>query len=296
MPAIEIENLKKYFGKTHAVDGITLAVEQGEIFGFLGPNGAGKTTTIRCMMDFLKPTEGNIKIFNLDSRQDSVKIKEKTGYLTGDVRLYDGWTGWDHIKFLEKVRGRKSNAENLLNKLDLNPNIKFKTLSSGNKQKLGLILAIMFESELMILDEPTLGLDPLLQNIVYDILEDLKAKGSTVFMSSHNLAEVERLCSRVGIIKDGNLVAVESIEAMRGKRMHLVKIFFSGKFQNSSFTGSNITIQQEMPDGIVLGVKGDINPLIKSLSQYKIKDLEISHASLEEIFLEFYSGSYEKEK
>ncbi len=291
MSAIQVQNLKKYFGKTRAVDDISFSVEKGEVFGFLGPNGAGKTTTIRCLLDFLRPDGGAINILGYDSLKDSTAIKNKIGYLSGDVRLYDGWTGKDHILFLENLRHRKSIARDLIEKLNLNPNIKFKTLSSGNKQKLGLILALMFEPELLIMDEPTLGLDPLLQNTIYGILKDLQKRGTTIFMSSHNLAEVDRICSRVAIIKEGKIVDVEGIRELKEKRMHVVTVSFNGSYDRNIFNLSGVEIQQELPEGLVLGVKGDINPLIRMLANYNLKELEISHASLEEIFLEFYGRS-----
>ena len=288
MSVVEIQNLKKYFGKIKAVDDISLNVGKGEIFGFLGPNGAGKTTTIRCLLNFLKPQSGEIKIFGLDSKKDSTKIKEKVGYLAGDVKLYDGWTANDHIGFLESIRRKKSICLTLAEKLNLNPQIKFKALSSGNKQKLGLVLALGFEPELLIMDEPTLGLDPLLQNTIYTILEDLKKKGTTIFLSSHNLAEVDRICDRVGIIKDGKLVATESIQGLKEKRMHVIEVQFNGPFNKADFYLANLEIRQELSDRLVIGARGDINPLIYKLAQYNLKDLKITHASLEEIFLEFY--------
>jgi len=290
MSVIEVKGLAKYYGQTHAVDDVSFSVEKGEVFGFLGPNGAGKTTTIRCLMNFLKPTAGEIKIFGADAQKNSTEIKNKIGFLSGDVRLYDGWTGNDHIKFLEKLRGRESVASELISKLNFNPRLKFKALSSGNKQKLGLILSLMFEPELMIMDEPTLGLDPLLQNTIYEILESLREKGTTIFMSSHNLAEVDRICDRVGIIKDGKIVATESIASLKEKRMHTVKVHFASGYSKDDFIFDGVEIQQEIPNGLVIGVKGDINPIIKKLANYRIKELEITHASLEEIFLEFYDS------
>jgi len=290
MSAIQVQNLKKYFGKTHAVDDVSFSVEKGEIFGFLGPNGAGKTTTIRCLMNFLKPTDGEIKIFGADAQKNSTEIKNKIGFLSGDVRLYDGWTGGDHIKFLERLRGRKSVAAELIPKLNFNPKLKFKALSSGNQQKLGLILSLMFEPELMIMDEPTLGLDPLLQNTIYEILESLREKGTTIFMSSHNLAEVDRICDRVGIIKEGKIVATESIISLKEKRMHVVKVYFNGEFNKEDFNFDGVEIHQELNNGLLIGAKGDISPLIRKLANYSLKELEITHASLEEIFLEFYNS------
>ena len=290
MNVIEVKNLKKHFGKTKALDGVSFSVKKGEIFGFLGPNGAGKTTTIRCMMDFIHPNSGQIKILGLDAHSGSRELKEKISYLSGDNRLYDNWTGLEHIKFLENVRHKKSIASALVKRLGLNTKMKFKNLSSGNKQKLGLVLALMFEPELVILDEPTVGLDPLLQNVVYDILKDFQAKGSTIFMSSHNLAEVEHVCSRAAVIKAGKIIAVEDIEKLRGKRMHLATIIFIGKYKKSDFIFDGVEVRKELPDGLVLNIKGEINPLIQKLSKYKIKDLEITHASLEEVFLEFYKS------
>lgn len=288
MIAIDIKNLKKYFGKVKAVDNISFQVNHGEIFGFLGPNGAGKTTTIRLILDFIRPTSGEIKILGKDSRNDSVSVKDEIGYLPADIKLYDNYTGKDHIDYLEKINSKLSIAKELAKKLNFDTKLKFKTLSSGNKKKLGLILALMFEPKIAILDEPTNGLDPLLQNAVYEILEEFQQKGSTIFMSSHNLSEVERICKRAAIIKDGKLVATENIQTLKNKRMHLVTVRFGQKFKKSDFIFDHVEVQEELPDGLILNVKGDINPLIVKLSKYNIKDLEITHATLEEVFLEFY--------
>jgi len=288
MSIVEVKNLKKHFGETKALNGISFEVAKGEIFVFLGPNGAGKTTTIRCLMNFIKPSEGGIKILGKDAQKDSESLKNHIGYLPGNVRLYDGWTGQDHIEFIESIRGKSKKVSNLISILDFDPKRKVRHLSTGNKQKLGLILALMSEPKILIMDEPTVGLDPLLQNAIYKILEDLKNSGTTVFMSSHNLHEVERLCSQVGIIKQGKLVALEKIEDLHAKRMHVITVNFSDKFDKNDFDFDGVEIQQESSDGLILNVKGDINPLIQKLSKYKIVDLEITHATLEEVFLEFY--------
>lgn len=288
MNAIEVKNLKKYFKKTRAVDDVTFEVQKGEIFGFLGPNGAGKTTTIRCLMDFLRPTEGEVRLLGMDYHREAQEIKKKIGYLSGDVRLYDGWTGEDHINFLQKLRGKKSIATQLSERLNFNPKIKFKALSSGNKQKLGLILALCFEPELLIMDEPTVGLDPLLQNSIYLLLQEFQQKGTTIFFSSHNLTEVDKLCHRVGIIKQGKIVTIESIQTLKDKRMHIVKIYFNGLYNPQDFVIENVEIKNEANGFIELGVRGDINPLFRKLANYNLKEIEISHATLEDIFLEFY--------
>lgn len=288
MSVIEIKNLKKYFGKTKAVDDISFSVVKGEIFGFLGPNGAGKTTTIRCMMDFIRPNEGSINILGKDAQRESVVLKKSIGYLSGNVRLYKKWSGQEHINFVRRLNGKNDFANDLIERLDFNPEIKAKNLSSGNKQKLSVILALMFQPEILILDEPTLALDPLLQNTIYELLEEATKKGTTVFMSSHNLAEVDRICHRVGIIKQGKMVAIEDIQGMKDKKMHTVYAHFADHFNKNDFNTDGMQIIHESTETVTFNVKGDINSVIKKLSAYQLKDIHITQASLEEIFLEFY--------
>ncbi len=287
---IVISNLNKHFGKLHAVDGISLAVTKGEVVGFLGPNGAGKSTTIRCLMGFNKPTSGFVSVFGHDMSKDSTTAKEKIGYLPGNVKLYDHWTGWDHIKFFEKVRGKSTNVDDLINRLDFNPNQKFKHLSSGNRQKLGLILALMNEPKLLIMDEPTVGLDPLLQNEIYQVLLELRDRGTTIFISSHNLPEVERLCDRIAIIKNGKLVAVEDIKTLGQKKIHKIEVRFGDKFKKSDFDIEGVDKVDEVSDGLLITVSGNLNPIIRELAKHKIIEFEIAHASLEDVFMKFYEG------
>ena len=289
MPVIEIKKLKKYFGKTRAVDGIDISIEKGTIFGFLGPNGAGKTTAIRCMLDFIKPTSGEIKIAGLNPQDDSEKLKSKIGYLPGSVRLYDGWTEEDHIKFLQSYGGKIEVANSLIKILDFDRKLKFRHLSSGNKQKLGIILALMKKPEILILDEPTNSLDPLLQNQVHKILKDWKNDGLTIFMSSHNLFEVDQVCDRVGIIKEGKMIAAENIKELKEKRLHYVTATFASSFNKEDFKIANVESVDEIDSSLMIKFRGDIDPLIKILAKHKLKDLEMSHATLEEIFLEFYN-------
>lgn len=288
MSVIEVNNLRKYFGKTKAVDDISFSVEKGEIFGFLGPNGAGKTTTIRCMMDFIRPTGGSITIAGFDAQKNSVELKKKTGYLSGNLRLYEKWTGQDHIDFVSKLNGKTDIAKDIAKKFHFNPDQKVKSLSSGNKQKLGIIMAFMTAPEILIMDEPTNALDPLLQNTMYELIEAVTRKGTTVFMSSHNLAEVDRVCHRVGIIKNGKMVATESIRNMKEKRLYTVTAYFSDSFDSKEFEMDGVTITKEITNGVILSAKGDINQLVSKLSSHDLKDLQIEHASLEDIFLEFY--------
>ena len=288
MSVIEVQNLIKHFGKTKAVDDISFQVEKGEIFGFLGPNGAGKTTTIRCMMDFIRPTAGHISILGKDAQKNAVELKKRIGYLPDTVNAYDKWTGQMHIDYFRKFGGKKDIIDKLIDRLNFNPTEKAKKLSSGNRRKLGLILAFMVNPEILILDEPTTALDPLLQNVVHELLAEASSVGITVFMSSHNLNEVERICSRVGIIKQGKMVAMESIASLKQKRMYAVHVYFNQKIEKNELLSEGVEVIKELPNGFILNVKGDINPLLAKLKNFSLEDIEIKHASLEDIFLEFY--------
>lgn len=286
--AITIKNFKKYFGKLHAVDGINLEVKAGEIFGFLGPNGAGKSTTMRCLMGFNKPTAGSISVFGYDMSKDSTLAKQYIGYLPGNVKLYDKWTGWDHIRFFESVRGKSSNVKDLIKRFNFDPNAKFRHLSSGNKQKLGLILALMHEPKLLVMDEPTVGLDPLLQFEIHKVLMEMRDHGTTIFISSHNLPEIETLCERVAIIKDGKLVAVESIKSLGEKKLHKIEVHFGDKFAAAEFKTSGVSKLESIGNGLIITVGGDLNNVLKLIARHNVTDLEITHASLEDVFMKFY--------
>ncbi len=285
---IEIKDFKKYFGKLHAVDGINFEVNKGEIFGFLGPNGAGKSTTIRCLMGFNNPTEGKIKVFGYDMSKDSEIAKKQIGYLSGNVKLYDNWTGWDHIKFFESVRGKSDIVNDLIKRLDFNPGAKCRHLSSGNKQKLGLILALMHEPKLLILDEPTVGLDPLLQYEFHKVILEMRDRGTTVLISSHNLPEVEELCERVAIIKKGQIVAVENIKTLGEKKLHKIEVRFKDKVSAAEFNVDGVSRVEQVGGGLLITASGDLNQIMKIISRHIIADIDITHASLEDVFMKFY--------
>ena len=288
MDAIVITDVSKRFGSNQALNKVSLTVPKGEIYGFLGPNGAGKTTTIRCLMDFIRPDSGSIKVFGADAFTDAVKVKSYLGYLPADIQQYGKWTAAEHIAFYESVCGPAPDATKMIKELDLNLDIEARHLSSGNKQKLALVLAMMHHPKLLVLDEPTRGLDPLLQETIYTLLRSYRDKGGTVFISSHNLAEVEKICDHVGIIRAGQVVASESIGAIRRMNIHMITIRFEKPFKPKDFEADNITLVHKSELQLICKVKGDLNPILNKLAGYSVKDVEITHASLEDAFMEYY--------
>lgn len=284
---ISFKDVVKSYGTKRALDSISFGVKKGDIFGFLGPNGAGKTTSIRAMMDFVRPDRGEIKIAGLDSRTDAVKLKSKIGYLPADYYHYLGWTGQDHIRFVAKLRGVEVSSK-YVNLLEFNSRTRVKHLSTGNRQKLAIILALIGDPTILILDEPTRGLDPMLQNQIYDILRDFRSGGGTVFMSSHNLSEVEKVCDSIAVIREGKLVVEETLQSLREKSIHHVNVLFGRPVRAKEFEQGTIKVLSSTPRSVSLRVQGDIGPVIHLLGRYHIKDIEVAHASLEELFLELY--------
>src|SRR5439155_6257989 len=226
-PVIVIDNFHKSYGKVQAVKGISMSVERGEIFGFLGPNGAGKTTTIRCMLDVIRPTSGTIRVLGLDAQRDSLALHERIGYLPGDVRLPGQMTGKQIINYFSRLQGREPVMLNdLVARFDVQMKRPLKGYSKGMRQKIGIVLAFMCDPEVLILDEPTSGLDPLLQKTFHEFLLEEQARGKTVFMSSHIMSDVEKVCHRVAVIRQGEIVTVEEVEALREKAGQRVIVEF----------------------------------------------------------------------
>lgn len=286
---IVTESLTKYYGKTVGVEDLALEVEEGEIYGFLGPNGAGKTTTLRMLMGLIQPTRGTGTILGYDTWRRSVDVRRRVGYLPGDAALYQELTGEAHIRFISKFNDHElKNGIDLASRLELELNKRVEDYSRGMKQKLALVLALMKKPLLLIMDEPTNALDPLTQHALYELLREYRRDGTTVLFSSHNLPEVERVCSRVGIIRGGHLSRVERIEDLGVKRMRNVEVIFAGEVPEGleNIPGvSNVEINGER---VELKLKGNIDPLIKRIAGYDVADLSLTHASLEDIFLEFY--------
>ena len=288
---IQTESLTKYYGKARGITDVNLAVEQGEVFGFLGPNGAGKSTTIRLLMDTIRPSSGRAKVFGLDAHDDAQAIHARTGILPGDLALYPKLTGEENLRYLANLRGGVdwTFVRQLAERLEADLSRQVKAYSSGNRQKIGLIQAFMHRPELLILDEPTNGLDPLIQQEFYAMVREAIQSGQTVFLSSHNLPEVERVCDRVGIIREGKLVAVEQVATLKAKALRQIEIVFDGAAPLQAFeqlpgvrdvTASNSHLR--------CTVAGTLDPVIKKAAESTVVNMISQDPNLEDIFLAFY--------
>jgi len=290
---IRTEDLTKSYGRRRGVVGVNLEIRRGEVFGYLGPNGAGKTTTVRTLLDFIRPTGGQASIFGLDSHRDGLAIRQRVGYLPGELVLYENMTGAEVLRYLGHLRGgvAESRVADLAARLDSDLSRPVKTLSHGNRQKIGLIAAFMHQPELLVLDEPTLGLDPLVQQAFYRLIAEAKAEGRTVFLSSHILPEVERVCDRVGIIREGKLIAVEDVAALKSRALRRLEIHFARPVPPGAFAGVAGVRDLTVEDSILrCTVMGSLDALVKAAAQFEVLNLVSHEPSLEEIFLAYYGG------
>ena len=293
---IRTERLTKTYGKNRGIRDVDLEVLEGEVFGFLGPNGAGKTTTIRTLLGFLRPTSGDARIFGLDVRNESVEIRSRLGNLPGEFALEDRMTGEQLLGFFARLRGVKDlgYAYELAERLGADLHRPMRRLSRGNKQKIGLVQAMFHRPPLLMLDEPTGGLDPLVQEEFLDIIEEVRAEGRTVFFSSHNLAEVERVCDRVGIIRDGRLAAVETTETLVDKSFRHVVLTFAEGVDPKPFEALS-GVRQLKADGarISFTLYDDPDEMVKLAARHRLVHLEYERPSLEEVFLTYYERAGE---
>jgi beta-exotoxin I transport system ATP-binding protein len=290
---IETETLTKAYGRARGVEDVTLEVGAGEVFGFLGPNGAGKTTTIRTLLDLLHPSRGSARIFGLDSHRDSVAIRARLGNLPGDFGYGKEATGREAVGLLARLRGIAGlgRAEALARRFQADLDRPLGELSRGNRQKVGLILATFHEPELLILDEPTSGLDPLMQEEFLALVGEERDRGCAVFISSHELDEVERVCDRVGIVRDGRLIAVERIDDLLGRARRTITVELAGADGLESLRSVRGVEDLRLEDGRAsFKFAGDLDPIVKALAEHHVIDLEAGHPSLEEIFLTYYRG------
>ena len=292
MNVIETQNLTKHYGRATGVSSVTLSVRGGEIFGFLGPNGAGKTTTIRLLLDLLHPEKGNATIFGLDSHVSSADIRRRLGYIPGEVVLYDGMTGIEYLSLMSSFRsGGDRRLAELRDRLDLDLKKKTRAYSKGMKQKLAIIQAFMHDPELLILDEPTLGLDPLVQHEFYELLLEEKARGKTVFLSSHILTEVERVCDRVGIVRSGELVDLETVSGLKLKKVRRMHIIFSRDVPMEELQFDGAEVIKLRGRELELQVRGGTAALLKRLCSLPVEDLSFPEASLEDTFMQYYGAT-----
>jgi ABC-2 type transport system ATP-binding protein len=294
---IETERLTKTYGAHRGIIDVDLVVDEGEAFGFLGPNGAGKTTTIRTLLDHIRPTSGRARIFGIETTVDPVAIHRRVGYLPGEFSLYDKLTAGQTIEYFANLRGGVDSAyqSQLIARLDIDPSRKFRELSKGNKQKIGLVVALQHRPDLLILDEPTSGLDPLVQQTFYEVIREAKSEGRTVFLSSHILSEVERTCDRVAIIRDGRLVRLDRVEALRDVAHHQVELRFAGDVPVGAFAAlpgvSDVTTDDHT---LRLRVSGPITPIVREAANHELLDFVSREPTLEETFLAEYARTPEQ--
>ncbi|HEX8941085.1 MAG TPA: ABC transporter ATP-binding protein [Candidatus Limnocylindrales bacterium] len=290
-PVISTTSLTKSYGRSRGIIDVDLEVRAGEVFGFLGPNGAGKTTTIRLLLDLIRPTRGSARVFGLDVHGERIAIHRRVSYLSGELSLWGDLTGAQLLTYLANLRGGVDPAEirRLSERLQVELDRRFKTLSRGNKQKIGLVAAFMARPELVILDEPTSGLDPIVQQEFERLVEEVRADGRTVFLSSHILPEVEHLCDRVGIIREGRLVTVEAVAELKRRALRRLELDFAAAVPPDPFRAVPGVRDVEVHEGVVrCTVQGSLDALVKLAARYEVIDLHVVETSLEEIFLAYY--------
>jgi ABC-2 type transport system ATP-binding protein len=290
--AILTEGLTKHYGDVQALVDLDLEVRMGEVFGFLGPNGAGKTTMIRSILDLIHPTSGKATILGFDSHEDSVEIRRHIGYLPSDLSMYSDLTGRDMITYFANLRGGvdRGHVSDLADRLQADLDKKVGDLSSGNRQKVGLILAFMNRPELVIMDEPSTGLDPLMQREFQAMMREVAAEGRCVFLSSHTLSEVQRVADRVGIIRHGHLVDVEFVDDLRSKAIRTVELQFDGPVEASVFESvPGVRDVNVASHHATMSFDGKMDSLLRAATEhYTLVDVSTQEADLEEIFLEYY--------
>ncbi|WP_405268880.1 ABC transporter ATP-binding protein [Methanobrevibacter sp.] len=292
MSVIKIDNLTKDYGNHRGIFDLTINIKKGEVYGFLGPNGAGKSTTMRHVMGFIKPDNGSITVNGLDSWTEQVKIKENIGYLAGEISLPNDMTGLQYLKLISKMRKMKSfdYAEELLEYFEIDPNSNIKKMSKGMKQKIAIVATFMHDPEVILLDEPTSGLDPLMQERFIELVRKEQQKGKTIFMSSHIFEEISKVCGRVGIVKNGNLIKELEMSSLRNNEEKTYIL----RFKNDDDANRIMELYPEAnlnnDETIITINDNDINRFIRDLSTCNLAYLKEKEESLEEYFMKFYEG------
>lgn len=288
---IQTKNLTFYYGKHRGIENVDLEVKRGEIFGFLGPNGAGKTTTQRILLDLMRPTAGTATIFGLDCHTQGTEVRKRIGYLPGELSLYQNLKGGQLLELLSSIHGAQVDTvyrKQLCERLDLDTSRKIKEYSKGNKQKIGVVAAFMAKPDLLILDEPTSGLDPLVQQTVLEFVREARADGRTVFFSSHILPEVQAVCDRVGIIREGQLIKTDSVDALTKQQFKRVHLTLTKTPPQDVFTFNGVEEVERMGNEVRLKVYHNLHDAIEKAVPYGIEDIDTPPVTLEEIFLGFY--------
>jgi ABC-2 type transport system ATP-binding protein len=290
-PAVATHGLTKTYGATRAVVDLDLEVRTGEVFAFLGPNGAGKSTTIRMLLALQQPTAGSAAVLGLDAHADSVEIHRRIGYLPGDLALFPRLTGRHHLDWFSRARGGvdESFVDDLVRRFAVELDRPIRLLSKGNRQKIGIVLAFMFRPDLLILDEPTTGLDPLMQNEFERLLRQTVDEGRTVFLSSHELDEVQRVSDRVAIIKQGRLIVTDTVDGLRRATPRTLEVRFTAAVDPSAFEHCpGVRVITSEPTRVVLELAGDLAPILRELADHDPVDIVSKQADLDELFLSFY--------
>lgn len=292
MGVCEIQGLTRDYGKGRGVFDLSFSINQGEVFGFLGPNGAGKTTTIRHLMGFLKPQKGRCTIGGKDCWKDRAEIQKNLGYIPGEMVFFDDMTGTQFLSFMTKYRKTKYNGrtKELLERFELDPQSKLKKMSKGMKQKVGIVAAFMHDPEVLILDEPTSGLDPLMQSRFIELLLEEKARGKTILMSSHMFEEVERTCSRVAIIRQGTLAALDNVDALKAAQAKKYVITLENEEAAARFANEGLRVSDVSQNQVTVIVQNNIKELISVMDRYPVINIITPNQSLEEIFMQYYGG------
>ncbi len=294
---IETNGLTVYYGRHRGIVNVDLAVRPGEVFGFLGPNGAGKTTTLRVLLDIIRPTIGQARIFGLDCQKQGVKLRERIGYLPGELSLPRNMSGRHYLDKIDNLRSTKSDPvyrEELCERLNLDTSRRIRDYSSGNKQKLGLVAALMGKFDLLVLDEPTIGLDPLVQQTVLDLVHEAKTEGRTVFFSSHILSEVQTVCDRVGIIREGRLIKVERVQTLIEQPFHRLRMRFEIPPKDDLFEIDGVEELNRDEATVILEIKQNLPTVMQRAASCGIVDIETQTVTLEEVFLAYYGRNNRK--
>ncbi len=293
-PPIKTEGLTKHYKDVKALVDLDLEVQRGEVFGFLGPNGAGKTTMIRSLLHFIFPTAGKASVLGLDVATHAVEVRSRIAYMPSEYSLYPKLTGAENITYLANLRGGvdRAHVASLAERLEVDLTRKVGDLSTGNKQKVGLIQAFMNKSELIILDEPSTGLDPLMQQELQTLIREVREEGRTVFLSSHSLAEVERVADRVGILRSGHLVVVERVDALKRKAIRRIDLEFEQPVEAAIFEAvDGVHSAEARGNTVIVSFEGSVNELLRRALDHDVVNVNSREADLEQIFLAYYHGN-----